>query len=387
MNSVEKCTWFQSKATQTLIGMFKSAGKEAFFVGGCVRNSLMGVPVTDLDMSTPMRPEDVMALAKSVGLKVIPTGLEHGTVTVVVAGEPFEITTFRRDVATDGRRAVVAFSYSLEDDARRRDFSMNALYADLDGKVLDPLGGLTDLQDRYVRFIGEPRDRIREDYLRILRLFRFHAVYGDPLAGLDPEALAACAQNLDGLAGLSKERVGSEIVKLMSASDPSTAIGAMEGSGVLQAILPGASGRMLYPYLSQEYAIDPMARLAALSGECAAKRLKLSKKQAARLALFQSLIGDARGLSEIAFVEGAEIALSVAALRAAAFEQPLQAGLRAEINAASEQVFPVRAQDLMPVYVGAELGAALKMLQRAWLDSGFALTKTELLNLLEAKSK
>lgn len=367
--------------------MFKSAGKDAFFVGGCVRNSLMGVAVTDLDMSTPLRPETVMDLAHSAGLKVIPTGLEHGTVTIIVDGEPFEITTFRRDVTTDGRRAVVAFSDSLDDDAGRRDFSMNALYADLDGRVLDPLGGLTDLQNRYVRFIGAPQDRIREDYLRILRLFRFHAVYGDPLAGLDPEALAACAQNLDGLSGLSKERVGSEIVKLVSASDPSTAIGAMEGSGVLQAILPGASGRTLYPYLSQEYAVDPMARLAALGAESAAARLKLSKKQAARLALFQSSIGDMRGLSEIAFVEGAEIALSVAALRAAAFEQPLQAGLRAEINAASEQVFPVKAQDLMPVYMGAELGAALKMLQRAWLDSNFALTKTELLNLLEAKSK
>lgn len=387
MKSVENCTWFQSDPTQTLIRMFKSAGKDAFFVGGCVRNSLMGVAVTDLDMSTPLRPETVMDLAHSAGLKVIPTGLEHGTVTIVVDGEPFEITTFRRDVTTDGRRAVVAFSDSLDDDAGRRDFSMNALYADLDGRVLDPLGGLTDLQNRYVRFIGAPQDRIREDYLRILRLFRFHAVYGDPLAGLDPEALAACAQNLDGLSGLSKERVGSEIVKLVSASDPSTAIGAMEGSGVLQAILPGASGRMLYPYLSQEYAVDPMARLAALGAESAAARLKLSKKQAARLALFQSSIGDMRGLSEIAFVEGAEIALSVAALRAAAFEQPLQAGLRAEINAASEQVFPVKAQDLMPVYMGAQLGAALKMLQRAWLDSNFALTKTELLNLLEAKSK
>jgi poly(A) polymerase len=386
VKSVKTCDWFQAEATQTIIEMFKTAGQPAYFVGGCLRNSLMDVPVTDLDISTPMRPEDVMTLAKSVELKAIPTGIEHGTITVVAGGEPFEITTFRRDVATDGRRAVVAFADSLEDDACRRDFTMNALYADLDGAVLDPLGGMTDLMARKVRFIGEPQDRIREDYLRILRFFRFHAVYGDDDAGLDADALAGCAVSLDGLDGLSKERVGAEIIKLVSARDPSTAIGAMEATGVLQSILPGASGRSLYPYVSQEFHIDPMARLAALGGEDVGALLKLSKKQSVRLAKFKNEMGSGDSVDAIAFKEGAETALCIAALRAAVFEQPLRPDVRAQILAASKQVFPVKAQDLMPDYSGAALGAALKMLQHAWLESGFALTKAKLMQILETKS-
>lgn len=386
MTSVKTCDWFQADATQTVIEMFKATGQSAYFVGGCIRNSLMGMPVTDLDISTPMPPEDVMSLAKSVGLKSIPTGIEHGTVTVVAGGEPFEITTFRRDVATDGRHAVVAFADNLEDDACRRDFTMNALYADLDGAVLDPLGGMSDLMTRKVRFIGAPQDRIREDYLRILRFFRFHAVYGDDDAGLDADALAGCAKNLDGLNGLSKERVGSEIVKLLSARDPSTAIGAMDATGVLQAILPGASGRSLYPYVSQEFHIDPMARLAALGGKDAGPLLKLSKKQFVRLEKFKAAMGSGRTIEVIAFEEGADIAFCIAALRAAVFEQPLHLDIEAQILAASKQVFPVKAQDLMPDYTGAELGGALKMLQRAWLESGFALTKAKLMQILETKS-
>lgn len=387
MSSVQAFEWLQSDATQLIISMFKGADQTAYFVGGCVRNSLMGVPVTDLDVSTPMRPEAVMALAKSVGLKAIPTGIEHGTVTVVAHGEPFEITTFRRDVATDGRRAVVAFADHLDEDACRRDFTMNALYVDLDGTVLDPLGGMSDLKARKVRFIGQPQDRICEDYLRILRFFRFHAVYGNDESGLDPDALAACAEHLGGLDSLSKERIGAEMIKLVAANDPSTAIGAMEASGVLRAILPGASGRSLYPYISQEFHIDPMARLAALGGEDADRRLKLSKKQAVRLTLFKDAIGSTVSLDEIAYKEGADIALCVAALRAAVFEQPLPSGVAAQIARASDQEFPVKAQDLMPAYSGADLGAALKMLQRAWLDSDFALTKAKLLNILEAKSQ
>ncbi|WP_354668098.1 CCA tRNA nucleotidyltransferase [Pacificibacter marinus] len=386
MKSVKTYSWFQAEVTQTVIKMFKSADQSAYFVGGCIRNSLMGVPVTDLDISTPMRPEAVMKLAKSAGFKAIPTGIEHGTITVIAGGEPFEITTFRRDVATDGRRAVVAFSDSLEEDACRRDFTMNALYVDLDGVVLDPLGGMADLRARKVRFIGVPQDRIREDYLRILRFFRFHATYGDADAGLDADALAGCAENLDGLSGLSKERVGSEIIKLLSARDPSASIGGMEMTGVLQAILPGASGRSFYPYVSQEFHIDPMARLAALGGEDAGPLLKLSRKQSVRLAKFKDAMGHGRSVYEIAFVEGADMALCIAALRAAVFEQPLQTDVREQILTASKQVFPVRAQDLMPEYTGAELGEALKTLQHAWLASGFALTKAKLMQILETKS-
>ena len=167
--------WLSSDAAQTVCRMLTDAGYQAWFVGGCVRNALIDAPVSDLDLSTNARPDTVVELAKAAGLKAIPTGIDHGTITVVAGGEPFEITTFRKDVATDGRRATVAFADDMESDARRRDFTMNALYADQDGIVADPLNGLPDLQARRVRFIENPDQRIKEDYLRILRFFRFHA--------------------------------------------------------------------------------------------------------------------------------------------------------------------------------------------------------------------
>jgi poly(A) polymerase len=385
MISVRETVWFKSSATQNIIQMFESSDCEAFFVGGCVRNSLMNLPATDIDMATPLLPDDVMRLAKIAGLKVIPTGVAHGTVTVVSNKVPFEITTFRRDVSTDGRRATVAYSKSLEQDASRRDFSMNALYASLDGDIIDPLCGLTDLKAREVRFIGNPVDRIKEDYLRILRFFRFFATYGDHTAGLDSSALAACAQNLEGLKALSGERVGAEILKLLEASDPCSAIGAMEAAGVLNVVLPGATGRTLYPFVTLEFVADPIARLAALGCEDADVRLKLSKKQALKLRLFKSSIGDGRSLDEISNVDGADVALTIAALRAAIFETHLPADLESQILFAAQQSFPIEARDLMPNFVGKELGLALKKLHRAWLQSGFALTKSELLEKLETK--
>ncbi|RPE64696.1 poly(A) polymerase [Pacificibacter maritimus] len=385
MNSVKNKSWFTAEATQQVIRMFRDAGSSAYFVGGCVRNSLMELDATDIDMATPLRPDEVMELAKISGLKVIPTGLEHGTVTVVALGVPFEITTFRRDVTTDGRRATVAFAKTLEQDASRRDFSINALYADLSGEIIDPLAGLPDLQQRIVRFIGDPNKRIKEDYLRILRFFRFYTAYGNPSNGLDSNGVAACAQNLDGLATLSRERIGAEMLKLLAAPDPCLAIGAMEASGVLQAILPAASGRTLYPFVSMEFATDPIARLAALGGDTPIERLKLSKKQGAKLNLLRSSMGDGRSLSEISNIDGAQVALAVAALRAATFETPMDPNIEAQILEAEKQVFPVSAQDLMPRLSGKDLGLALKTLHHTWLQSGFKLTKTELLKKLEAK--
>ncbi|CAN0587043.1 unnamed protein product, partial [Ectocarpus sp. 12 AP-2014] len=191
-------------------------------------------------------------LARVAGLKPVPTGIDHGTVTVVADHDPFEITTFRRDVETDGRRAVVAFADTLDEDAKRRDFTMNALYARIDGTVIDPLGGLPDLRARRVRFIGDATDRIREDYLRSLRFFRFHAWYGNPDNGMDSDALAAIASHLDGLESLSRERVGAEMVKLLAARDPAPAVAAMRATGVLGRLLPGADDRALAPLIHLE---------------------------------------------------------------------------------------------------------------------------------------
>lgn len=180
-------TWFLAPETQAVMQMLEAGGYLAYFVGGCVRNDLLGAAVSDMDISTNALPQQVMALAEGAGLKTVPTGIEHGTVTVISNGAPHEITTFRADVETDGRRAVVAFSGDIAEDAVRRDLTMNALYADRTGEVIDPLGGLPDLRARRVRFILNATDRIREDYLRSLRFFRFAAWYGDPDQGFDAE--------------------------------------------------------------------------------------------------------------------------------------------------------------------------------------------------------
>ena len=211
-------------------------GGAARFVGGAVRNALLGEPVGDVDIATPLVPDEVMRRLQAAGLGAVPTGIAHGTVTAVSGGKPFEVTTLRRDVETFGRRAVVAYTTDWAEDAARRDFTMNALYADEDGAIYDYFGGLADLEARRVRFVGDARTRIREDYLRILRLFRFHAWYGR--GEIDSEALAAAQAEKAGLKLLSGERVQKEVLRLLEAKEPSPAVRVMEQSGILGEILP-----------------------------------------------------------------------------------------------------------------------------------------------------
>ncbi len=281
--------WLHAPGPRAVMAMLTGAGHQALFVGGMVRNALLGQPPGDIDIATDAVPEQVMALAEAAGFRPVPTGVEHGTITVVVAQhEGIEVTTFRRDVETDGRRAVVAFSTRVEDDAHRRDFTMNALYATSEGEVIDPLGGLPDLRARRVRFVGDAGERIREDYLRILRFFRFHAHYGDPDAGLDADGLAACAANLAGIETLSRERIGAEVKRLLTAQDPAPSVAAMAEVGALERALPGADHRPLAAIvrLAREAGLAPetMRRLAALGGENPASALKLSRAEAKRLA-------------------------------------------------------------------------------------------------------
>jgi len=258
--------WINRPETRAVLDALASGGQRAFFVGGCVRNALLGVPVGDIDIATDAAPETVMALAEKAGLKPVPTGMDHGTITVVSSGVPHEVTTFRADTETDGRRAKVVFGQSIEADARRRDFTMNALYAAPDGAVIDPLGGLPDLCARRVRFVGEAGERIREDYLRILRFFRFHACYGDPEGGLDAEGLAACAAARDGLVTLSHERIGAEMRKLLAARDPAPSVAAMQAAGVLAVIRAGGPMRARLPRLCtlNRRPASPPTRSAAL---------------------------------------------------------------------------------------------------------------------------
>lgn len=377
--------WLEDSATRQVCAALTVDGAAAYFVGGCVRNALLGAPVSDLDIATDAVPETVIALAKRAGIKAIPTGIEHGTVTLVQSGIPFEVTTFRKDVATDGRRAVVAFSTDIAEDAQRRDFTMNALYAYPDGTVVDPLGGLDDLNARKVRFIGDATARIREDYLRSLRYFRFHAWYGDHSEGFDPEALSAIASNLDGLAHLSKERVTAELLKLLAAADPAPSVAGMRQTGVLSALLPGADDRALAPliHLESRLSPNPLRRLAALGGSTLSGDLRLSKQQQGVLTLMREAAESMTGISELSYRHGADIARDVALLRAALLEQPVSPLLEAELELGSNARFPVSARDLMPEYAGPALGRALRQLEAEWISSGFTLDRETLLARLE----
>ncbi|WP_375259070.1 CCA tRNA nucleotidyltransferase [Citreimonas sp.] len=375
--------WLDAPATQAVLTLLDEAGHAAYAVGGCVRNALLGAPVDDVDIATDAHADRVTALAGAAGLKAVPTGIEHGTVTVVVDGQGLEVTTFRTDMETDGRHAVVRFSDDVAEDAARRDFTMNALYADRHGHLIDPLGGLADLQARRVRFIGRPGDRIAEDYLRILRFFRFSAWYGDPDHGFDADALDGIARHLDGLERLSRERVGAELRKLMAAPDPGPAVAVMAQVGVLARVLPGADPRALGPLVAHEAALDlppdSLRRLATLGCD-GSEDLRHAKADARRLALLASSVGAPTGLPELAWRHGAATARDVAVLRAAMLGQPLPADATAQIDRGANASFPVTARDLMPDYEGAALGEKLRALEKRWIASDFTLTRNDLLS-------
>ena len=378
-----RADWIDRPATRAVADCLTRAGFQAYFVGGCVRNALIRAPVSDIDIATDARPEQVQDCATGAGLRQVPTGIEHGTITVVSEGIPHEITTFRRDIETDGRHATVAFSTDLRDDAARRDFTMNALYAAPDGTVVDPLNGMPDLNARRVRFIGDPNARITEDYLRILRFFRFHAWYGDMAQGVDPDGLAACAENLEGLEHLAKERVTAELVKLLSAPDPAPSVASMRASGVLNALLPGADDRALAPLIHLETTVDappsPMRRLAVSGGIEPENHLRLSRAQMKELTDLREMIASPEGPAALGYRYGVDAARDGTLARSAMLETVLPPDTMDRIATGAAATFPVTAQDLMPDYAGAALGQRLKSLKSDWIASGFRLTRDELL--------
>jgi poly(A) polymerase len=284
-------TWLTAPQTRAVIAALEAAGGPgcARFVGGCVRNALIGQPVDDIDIATTLAPEAVMTAIKGAGLKAVPTGLTHGTVTAISGGQPHEVTTLRRDVSTDGRNATVAFTRDWAEDAGRRDFRLNALYAAPDGEVFDPTGqGVDDALAGRIVFVGDPETRIREDYLRILRFFRFYAWYGRGPA--DGAGLKACADLKDGMTRLSAERVSKELLKLLAAPDPAPAVSLMDETGVLGRVLPDRVGLALFECMVR-VSSDPLLRLSALLSpdadqvRASARALRLSNAQKERLVL------------------------------------------------------------------------------------------------------
>ncbi|WBU53125.1 CCA tRNA nucleotidyltransferase [Paracoccus sp. SCSIO 75233] len=369
--------FLQDPSLRRVLEVLEHGGHRALIVGGAVRNALIGQDTGDVDIATSATPEQVVSLAEAAGLRTIPTGIEHGTVTVLSDHQPFEVTTFRRDVETDGRRAVVAFSDRIEDDAMRRDFTMNALYATPGGEVLDPVGGLPDLHSRTLRFVGDADQRIAEDYLRILRFFRFLAWYGENSA---PGTVEAIIAGRDGLAQVSKERIGAEFRKLLAAPDPSNSIRLMQETGVLERLLPGADPQILPDLIAveREYAAPPdwRRRLAVLGGRSVPDMLRLSRPEAGWLAALAA--GTEMPLEEFAYRHGKDQAQHLALIRLAGGDET-PPDWTTRIAKAAASPLPIVAADLMPALTGPALGQGLKAAEGHWIASGFTAPKSTLI--------
>lgn len=363
----------------------------ARWVGGSVRDTLLGIEAHDVDCATPLPPRKVMDLLEKVGIKCIPTGIDHGTVTALLPEGNVEITTLRRDVETDGRRASVAFSNDWQEDAARRDFTINALYAEPDtGLIHDYFGGLDDLRARRVRFIGDPHDRIREDHLRILRYFRFHARFGN---GADKAAEQACRELAPTLKGLSRERVAMELLNILALADPAPTMRRMQELGVLPVILPEAGEQelaMLGKLVAQEAAQgvegDATRRLGALlpldrtMAEAVAARLRLSGKQRKRLSLIAG-----REASDAANPRGLAYRLG---LEAAMDRLLLSATDLAPLKGWTLPQFPLKGGEIVArgVKAGPEVARLMQTIERRWVDEGFP-DRSRVEALLESELK
>nr|WP_246188782.1 CCA tRNA nucleotidyltransferase [Nitratireductor arenosus] len=394
---------------QRLLGLLSEGGEEARIAGGAIRNTLLGEKAGDIDIATTCVPDEIVARAERGGFKAVPTGYEHGTITVIAEAVAYEVTTLRADIETDGRRATVRFGRDWQADAERRDFTMNALYADAAGRVVDLIGGLADVDSRTVRFIGDAEARIREDYLRILRFFRFFARYGSGRP--DAAGLKACARLKQGLDTLSAERVWSELKRLLAADDPSRALLWMRQAGVLTAILPesekwgiDAIHGLVQAERELAWPSDPLLRLAAIIPPDApriaalAQRLKLSNGERDRLVAWAATpqIGHTASETELArlayragragFDDRLRLALASARARAVTDDTAMiEAGgyyrLKKFLDGWTMPEFPVGGADLIAIGIpaGPKMGNALRDLEEIWIDSGFSLDRAELL--------
>lgn len=397
--NIATADWLCAPGTQAVFAALKQGGFQARAVGGAVRNTLMGRPVNDIDIATEAPPMDVVRLAEAAKLRVYETGLQHGTVTIVSCGIPIEVTTLRTDVSTDGRRAKVAFTRDWRADAARRDFTINALYCDADGTIFDPLSGFSDVERMAVRFIGDATARIREDYLRILRFFRFAAVFGD--GTLDEVGLQAVRQEQEGLDGISAERKRAELLKTLVAPQVLPVLNAMEASGILARLV---GEELNLAFLADVIAIeteledppDPLRRLAAIvygadgAAERLASRLRLSGEERDTLKeLEQARRIDLEAPASIRashYLHGRATVAGLALLQAAERRNASHARQVVEISGAFETpVFPITGSDLLEhgLKPGPEMGELLRALERRWISSDFALSQGELLSYVE----
>lgn len=406
-------SWFSKPGLTRIFELLNADGGEVRVVGGAVRNALMGLPVGDIDLATTLPPQDLVERAREAGIKAVPTGIEHGTVTLVVDGEGYEVTTLRRDVETDGRHAQVAFGTDWKEDAERRDLTINALYADASGEVIDLIGGLADIETRTVRFIGDAATRVAEDYLRVLRFFRFFAYYGSGRP--DADGLRASARAKDKLSTLSAERVWSEMKKLLSADDPSRALLWMRQAGVLAQTLPETEKwgiDAIHGLVAAEQALgwkpDAMLRLASIIPPdverlaAISTRLRMSKNEAARLEQWAKAPAIDPAMAETALdrllyrqsLEGVKmrlrLALSSARADVSGGEASMQkiarlSTLLARAERFQKPVFPLSGADVLAAGVapGPKVGEILGQLEDKWVEGNFALEREGLLGRLK----
>ncbi|MBV8682126.1 MAG: CCA tRNA nucleotidyltransferase [Caulobacteraceae bacterium] len=400
--------WMVHPATRAVMAALEAAGGEdcARFVGGCVRNALLRQPVSDVDIATTLEPPQVIAALEAAGIRAVPTGVEHGTITAVREGRPFEITTLRRDVETDGRRAVVAFTKDWAEDAARRDFRLNALYADEQGRLFDPTGGgVDDARRGAIVFVGDARTRIREDALRIARFFRFLAWYGrgEP----DPEALAACAELAPLVETLSSERIAAELMKLLAADDPRPAVRLMDDAGVLRRLVPRATDLARFDSLVRieteiMFEQEPLLRLAALLpdepwvGVETAQRLRLSNGVRDRL---ESALGteprlvswmSPREMRRIVYRLGARTFCDRVLLAWAGSDRPAAAvqwrALLPMARSWTPPTLPLSGDEVATAGVprGPQIGAVLREVEAWWIDQDFPDDKLSVMERLKA---
>ena len=375
--------WLDSEAARLVHDTLAAAEFRALFVGGAVRNTVLGLPAGDIDIATDASPEQAAELLGRTGAKLAMHGFQFGTLTVIHRSTVVQLTSFRRDIETDGRHARIAGTSRIEEDAARRDFTMNAIYADWDGSLIDPLGGLQDLLARRVRFVGSARERIMEDYLRMLRLFRFHAHYGDPSAPMEHDGLQAVAELVDGIGIVSAERITAEFLKTLAAADPFPAIDRMAGTGLLSRILSGASTRHLDRAARLEKCFqappDPLRRLAALGDGHATSQLRLDRKSERRLRMLMDETCRSRTAAELGYRFGVRDGLDIAILGAARSGTRPDDNLPAAIDLGAAQRFPLSASSLPASLAGKAIGKALRDLEDRWIESGFSLSADELL--------
>jgi len=374
---LDAARWWDQPGIRDLLNVLGARDGLIRFVGGTVRDELLGIPHADIDLATRLNPNAVMERLGTTKIKAIPTGIEHGTITAVSRGQVAEITTLRRDVSTDGRRATVAFTEDWEEDAARRDFTINALFADpVTGEIFDYFGGLDDLQTRHIRFIGDPLERIAEDHLRILRFFRFHARFGS--GELDQSALDACTARANDLMALSRERIADELLKMLGLADPSVTVGVMLERDILVPVLPEITPnglRALKALIVAERAagIEPnsLRRLAALLprdpalADAIAARLKLSNKARKRLACAAT---DDLDLSPraLAYRIGTDCAVDRLLLADQSTDAATLLGWKAPR-------LPVRGGDLIVAGLveGPVVARTLRRIEEEWVGAGF----------------